>query len=310
MTVRSSQAASGRAAVLGHPIGHSKSPVLHGAAYEYLGLEIGYTRIDLEQSHVGEFLTARGQEEGWLGWSVTMPLKAALVPHMSVTSKRVKTLGALNTVVRQPSGALHGENTDVDGIVEALREAGLQEPELDGSAGQRTLGILGGGATAAAALAAAAELGFPETVVYARSPERAASLQPVAEALGLTVSFRTFTHFAEDLPGLAAVVSTLPPRAGDSLTEALSPYIAQTPDSASALNGIPLLDVAYDPWPSQLARSWEQAGGAVVSGLVMLLHQAVKQVELFTACTEHPAGEQDAEGRAAMVHQMRTAVGL
>lgn len=286
------------------------SPALHGAAYEYLGLEIGYTRIDLEQADVGEFLVARGQEEGWLGWSVTMPLKAALVPHMAVTSERVKTLGALNTVVRQPSGALHGENTDVDGIVEALREAGLQEPELDDSAGQRPLGILGGGATAAAALAAAAELRFPEAIVYARSPERASSLQPVAEALGLTVRFRTFTQFAEDLPGLAAVVSTLPPRAGDTLTEVLSPYTAQTPDSTSRLNGIPLLDVAYDPWPSQLARSWEQAGGAVVSGLVMLLHQAVRQVELFTACTERPAGEQDVQARAAMVHQMRTAVGL
>ncbi len=294
----SSHASDGRAAVLGHPIGHSKSPLLHGAAYAHLGLDIGYTRIDLEEPGVEEFLAARHGEQGWLGWSVTMPLKAATVPHMAVVSERVKTLGVLNTVIRQPSGALHGENTDVDGIVEALREA--RPSQAEGAAGP-SFGILGGGATAAAALAAAAELGFSEAVVYARSPERAASLQPVAEALEVAVSFRTFTQFAEELDGLGAVVSTLPPRAADGLTPALEDV---------QLGGVPLLDVAYDPWPSRLAQAWEGSGGAVVSGLVMLLHQAVRQVELFTAAAGQPAAEQSPADRAAMVRRMRTAVGL
>lgn len=296
----SSHVFTGRAAVLGHPIGHSKSPLLHAAAYEHLGLEIDYTRIDLEETGVEGFLQKRTQEQSWLGWSVTMPLKAALVPHMAVISERVKTLGVLNTVIRQPSGALHGENTDVDGIVEALREAGLSRASTGAAA--RPFGILGAGATAAAALAAAAELGFGRAVVYARSPERAASLQPVADALGIRVSFRSFTEFASAPDAPAAVVSTLPPRAADGLASALG--------EEGAVAGIPLLDVAYDPWPSALALAWEWAGGTVVSGLVMLLHQAVRQVELFTAAAGRPAGGQSAQERAAMVRRMRTAVGL
>lgn len=295
----SSHVFTGRAAVLGHPIGHSKSPLLHAAAYEHLGLEIDYTRIDLEETGVEGFLQERAQEQSWLGWSVTMPLKAALVPHMAVISERVKTLGALNTVIRQGSGALHGENTDVDGIVEALREAGLSRAS---TGGEGPFGVLGGGATAAAALAAAAELGFGRAVVYARSPERAASLQPVADALGIRVSFRSFTEFASAPDAPAAVVSTLPPRAADGLASALG--------EEGALAGIPLLDVAYDPWPSALALAWERAGGTVVSGLVMLLHQAVRQVELFTAAAGRPAAGQSAQDRAAMVRRMRTAVGL
>lgn len=287
----------GRAAVLGHPIGHSKSPLLHAAAYDHLGLDIDYRRLDLQEDGAEDFLAARAQEPGWLGWSVTMPLKAAMVAHMAETSSRVQTLGVLNTVIRRSDGTLRGENTDVDGIVEALREAGLAAGSSD-----RPLGILGAGATASAAAAAAAELGFAEVVVYARSPERAANLRPVAESLGLRMSLRPSAEFPAEASALSAAIATLPPRAADSVADQLV--------TQGALAGIPLLDVAYDPWPSQLALGWERAGGTVVSGLVMLLHQAVRQVELFTAAAPAPAAAQSEADRAAMVHQMRSALGL
>ncbi|WP_022872845.1 shikimate dehydrogenase [Nesterenkonia alba] len=297
-----------RAAVLGSPIQHSKSPALHSAAYRLLGVEIDYTRREVSEQTLPRFLSGEGAEPGWVGWSVTMPLKAAMVEHMTTYSPRVKTLGVLNTVVIDhdaDSRRLHGENTDVDGILRALTEAELTAPGPTAAAArqsQRPFAVLGAGGTAAAALGAAAERGHREVVVYARSLQRAASAVPLAQRLGLECTLRELEAFPHDVAATspAAVVSTLPPRAADPLAAALGTV---TP-------GVPLLDAAYDPWPSQLAIAWENAGGQVASGLSMLLHQAVKQVELFTASTGHPAGELAATAHRQLVETMRTAIGL
>nr|WP_274616064.1 shikimate dehydrogenase [Nesterenkonia sp. YGD6] len=317
-----------QAAVLGHPIAHSLSPLLHAAAYEHLGLDADYRRIDVEESSLQEFLRGEGAAPGWLGWSVTMPLKAAMVSAVDHPSARVTALGVLNTVVHGPAGTsegarmLSGENTDVDGIVAALGEAGLHQAS---SSGRGSFGIIGAGATATAALAAASELGYTQVRSYARSVQRGLELEPVAAALGLRLSVAQLSALPHDLSGtdelpaahdlsaihdletgrgnsgqLDAVVSTLPPRAADEIAATL-PRLDRP---------IPLLDVAYDPWPSLLAGSWEAGGGRVVSGLVMLLHQAVKQVELFSAATSTPAGELSAESHAQMVAKMRRAIGL
>lgn len=303
-----SEGPAARAAVLGSPIGHSLSPALHGAAYAHLGLAIDYTRREVDVDGLDAFVgSADAAGPPWLGWSVTMPLKAAMVAHMDAVSDRVRTLGVLNTVVHR-DGRRRGENTDVDGIVAALEEA---HPDGFDEAGG--FAIVGAGATAAATLAAAAELGFAEVRCHARSPERAESLRPVAEALGLRLRTLPLADLVADLSGRgehptpAAVVSTLPPGAADGLAE----QVAGAPGEPGApVTGVPLLDVAYDPWPSALATAWESRGGVVVSGLAMLLHQAVAQVDLFTAATRRPAAEEPPESRAAMVAAMRDAVGL
>lgn len=320
---------TGQAAVLGHPIAHSLSPLLHAAAYDHLGLDASYRRVDLPEESLPEFLSGEGASEDWLGWSVTMPLKAAMVAAVDSASARVTALGVLNTVVHRPAASgdgetartLHGENTDVDGILGALREAGLHQAS---SRDRGCFGIIGAGATAAAALAAAAELGYTEVRSYARSVQRGAELEPVAAALGLRLTVKELSELPGELRSatepldsvksdsanpdavdpdavkIDAVVSTLPPRAADAIAATL-PRLHRP---------IPLLDVAYDPWPSGLAEAWEAAGGRVVSGLVMLLHQAVKQVELFSAGTSTPAGELSQESHAQMVAQMRRSVGL
>ncbi|WP_120004802.1 shikimate dehydrogenase [Nesterenkonia muleiensis] len=296
-------AAPGRAAVLGSPISHSKSPQLHGAAYEHLGLDIAYSRIELGETAVEQFLAGEGSKQGWLGWSVTMPLKAVMVPQMTTVSPRVQTLGVLNTVViaEDPAGGrtLHGENTDVDGIVTALREQGVTRDEP--AAG--TCAVLGAGGTAAAALAAAAELNVAEVFVYARSLERAAAARPLAARLGLPLTLRPLAALGEDISAglLKVVISTLPPHAADPLAK-------QLPDKSAARPV--LLDVAYDPWPSAIAHEWARRGWPVTSGLEMLLHQAVRQVELFTERTHNPAAVQNAADRSLMVQRMRAAVGL
>ncbi|MFD1214738.1 shikimate dehydrogenase family protein, partial [Arthrobacter sp. GCM10027362] len=142
-----------RAAVLGHPIGHSKSPALHRAAYASLGFDCSYEAIDLTEEELPGFVAGiRAAGPGtpaWAGLSVTMPLKAALVPQMDAVSPLVERLGVLNTVVIHRDDAdgsggtvrLTGHNTDVAGVAGALGHAGAP-------ARARAV-ILGAGGTAA-----------------------------------------------------------------------------------------------------------------------------------------------------------------
>ncbi|TLP99109.1 shikimate dehydrogenase [Nesterenkonia salmonea] len=295
--------AAARAAVLGSPISHSKSPLLHTAAYRHLGVDISYTRVEVAEHEVRSFLTQQGQEPGWVGWSVTMPLKAAMVPQMTSTSRRVQTLGVLNTVVvtEEVDGgrSFHGENTDVDGIVAALQHQGITRDEAPSG----TFAVLGSGGTSTAALAAAAELHFAEAVMYARNEEKAAASEPVAQRLGLALTVKPLSSLGDDIRAglLDVVVSTLPPRAADHLV----PQLPTSHDSPPVL-----LDVAYDPWPSELARAWSERSWSVTSGLEMLLHQAVRQVELFTENMWNPAALQNDADHFLMVRKMRSAIGL
>jgi shikimate dehydrogenase len=253
-----------RAAVLGHPVAHSLSPRLHRAAYQALGLADtwAYGAFDVDEAGLVGFLDGLGPE--WAGLSLTMPLKHAVMPLVDHVEPLAQAVGAVNTVLFTPGGRV-GTNTDVYGIVQAVREAVADAAR---PAGFDRVTILGGGATAASALAAVSELGAGQIEVYVRSTARARSLMAAALRMGVKFDFRAW-------PGEGAVgwagdltVSTLPPRAADSLTVVRAPGV--------------LLDVAYDPWPSALAGAWAAAGGTVVSGLTMLLHQAAEQVRLMT----------------------------
>ncbi|GER22181.1 shikimate 5-dehydrogenase [Zafaria cholistanensis] len=270
--------AQGRAAVFGRPIGHSRSPVLHRAAYALLGLDIGYTAVEGGEEEAPRIAAMLRSEPGWRGGSFTMPLKHVMVPLMDTVSDRVARLGVLNTVVVSRDGTgqvrLHGENTDVAGIVRALRDAGTTR--LSRAA------VLGAGGTAAAATEALAQLGAASLDYVVRTPARAAGVLALAADLGLEARAVSAEEAGARLGEYGAVVSTLPPHAADGMVGALRV------DTVPART--PLLDVAYDPWPSVLAAAWEAAGGRVVSGLSMLVHQAVEQVRLFSG-----AGDADWE---------------
>lgn len=257
------------AAVLGFPIAHSKSPAMHRAVYEHLGVPIVYDRVEVTLDQAAQFMAALPQRYGstknLAGFSVTMPLKSALVPHMTTVSERVERLGVLNTVVFDEAGQARGYNTDVDGIRLALTQTGYA-PSHGG-----TMGILGAGGTATAAVAAAADMGLAGVSLYVRNAQRAAETSAVATRFGLTVEIKSLADFVKDCPGHQAVVATLPAHAAD-------PLATQLP--AGPLP--PLLDVIYDPWPTALAQAWQTTGSAVVSGLDMLLYQGVEQAKLFT----------------------------
>ncbi|MDG9694602.1 shikimate dehydrogenase [Streptomyces sp. Alain-F2R5] len=267
-----------RAAVLGSPIAHSLSPVLHRAAYAELGLEgWTYDRFDIDEAALPGFFAELGPE--WAGLSLTMPLKRAVIPLLDEISETAASVDAVNTVVLTGDGRKTGDNTDIPGMVAALREHGIEKTE--------TAAILGAGATASSALAALARICTGEIAVYVRSEARAAEMRGWAERLDADVRIADWAD-AEEALRAPLVVATTP--AGT--TDALAAAVPEMPAT--------LFDVLYDPWPTTLAARWSAHGGAVVGGLDLLLHQAVLQVEQMTGRSPAPLAAMRAAGERAL----------
>jgi shikimate dehydrogenase len=265
-----------RCAVLGSPVAHSLSPVLHRAAYEALGLAgWEYTAVECDEAGLPGFL--EGLDDSWAGLSLTMPLKRVVLPLCDEVSEGAAAVGAVNTLVLR-DGRRRGDNTDVPGLAGVLTDAGCGRG--DGAL------VLGGGATACSALAALAALGAGTATLAVRDAGRAAGAVEVGRRLGLRVEVTGLSTV--DLRAAPLVVSTLPAGAGDPL--------------AAELGGRPvgpLVDVVYAPWPTPLARAWKAAGGRVVGGLEMLVRQAALQVTLFTGQTA-PVDAMRRAGEAAL----------
>lgn len=263
-----------RAAVLGHPVAHSLSPRLHRAAYRALGLDgWTYAAFDVTPDRLPAFVAA--VDESWVGLSLTMPLKQAVIPLLDHVEPLAGVVGAVNTVLVQAGGSrpvLTGANTDVPGLVAALSERLTPSEHADGS---RTAAIIGAGATAASALAALAQLGCPAPVVYLRALGRVGPLARAAHRMGVEPVFRPLTEAVDGIGRADLVVSTLPPHAADDLAVDLAAGAGTRP-------GAVLIDVAYDPRRTALSAAWEACGGVAVAGERMLLHQAVEQVRLMT----------------------------
>lgn len=268
-----------RAAVLGHPVAHSLSPTLHRAAYAALGLDTwSYEPIDLVADGLPAFVDAL--DESWAGLSLTMPHKQVVLPLLDHVEPLAQVVGAVNTVLVTGSG-LVGANTDVYGLVTALRE-GLTS-DVSSAA------VLGAGATAASTLAALGELGCSSPVVYVRSMQRAGGLMRAAHRMGVTPDFRSLSLAPAEIGRASVIVSTLPPHAADSLV-----------DDLVAGPGV-LLDVAYDPRPTLLQAAWHAGGGVAVGGERMLLHQAAEQVRLMTGQVA-PVAAMDAALESQLTH--------
>lgn len=251
-----------RAAVLGHPVDHSLSPVLHETAYRELGLaDWSYERHDCEEDGLAPFLT--GLDASWRGLSLTMPLKGValtLAQEVSPTAIRAR---AANTLIRCGDGGWDADNTDVYGIVAALA------PHLPATV-ERAL-ILGGGATARSAMLALADLGVGQVHAAARRPDAAAAeLGPLADDLGVSLTVGPLAQWRAQTAEVA--VSTLPPAGGAAAADALGDG-----DGPAVL-----LDVVYANWPTPLAQSLMGRHRTVVDGLDMLVQQAARQVELMT----------------------------
>jgi shikimate dehydrogenase len=247
-----------RCAVLGSPISHSMSPALHQAAYDYLGLVWEYGRYEVDEAGLPAFLD--NLDASWRGLSLTMPLKRAAVGCVQGISETARIADAVNTVLIGDDGRRFGDNTDVPAMVDALRERGVE--------GVAAASVLGGGATARSALAALREVADAATV-YVRTPSRAEHLLATAAAIGLPCVVRPWSERYDGLVAPLLMVTT-PAGAVDDLAAA----VPADPGT--------LLDVGYAAGPGLLASSWAAAGGPVVGGLDVLVHQAVLQVLLMT----------------------------
>lgn len=249
-----------RAAVLGSPIAHSRSPQLHLAAYRALGLDWTYERIECTAERLPGLVDGLGPE--WVGLSVTMPGKEAALAYASERTERAVLVGSANTLVRV-DGGWRADCTDVDGVLGALRDGGV--------AGIDAGVVLGAGGTARPALLALSELGARTVTVVARDAGRARPAVELAERLGMSATVIGFepVALAEVCARAGAVVSTVP--ADAAAVVAASVAVAPV-----------VLDAIYNPWPTLLADAVAAAGHIVIGGLDMLLNQAYGQVEQFT----------------------------
>jgi shikimate dehydrogenase len=254
-----------KAAVLGSPISHSLSPVLHRAAYRALGLTgWSYDAIECDEAGLPAALDGCGQD--WAGLSLTMPLKRAVLPLLDTADALVADVGCANTVIFA-AGARQGHNTDVPGMVNALAAAGVSGPG--------PVLLLGAGATACSALAAVRALGAGEVTVAVRDHQRAADLLAVAGRLDMTVRL---ADFGRQPPASSwhLLISTVPAGAADIYAQLLL---------RGDLVPAAVLDVVYHPWPTSLAAAAEKTGAGLILGFELLVHQAARQVELMTART-------------------------
>lgn len=243
-------------AVLGSPIAHSLSPVLHRAAYAELGLDWEYRAIEMTSARLPRFLDER--DASWRGLSLTMPLKRSVVTLVDELDPWARISGAANTVLFG-EGRRTGHNTDIPGAVAAMREREVPEPE--------TAVVLGGGATAASLLLALSDLGCRRTRLLVRDPERAAETLAAADRVGLSVELGSLT---DPIGPVDLLASTIP-------AEAQTPAMAEAAAEAASL-----FEVIYDPWPTPLAAAALSGDAVVVTGLDLLIHQATLQVTLMT----------------------------
>lgn len=274
-------------AVLGSPIAHSKSPIIHAAAYSILNKPFEYSKIQIEKNHLMQFVETL--DETWLGLSITAPLKAEALRLASDSDETSNLTGASNTLLRTEQG-WKAFNTDVYGIQKALSESGVADIA--------TASVIGSGATATSAVLAIAR-NYPEAklLLAARNRNALADLVLFAKRVGIakvkTVKVRKALSKAD------LVISSLPSGALNEDIRALQASQFARPSGV-------LFDVAYDPWPSPAAQLWSDSGLPVVSGIEMLLWQAVAQVRIF--CEGNPTTEVFNE--AAVVLAMRDSIGL
>ena len=269
--------------MVGSPVAHSLSPLLHGTAYDVLGLDWVYDAHEVAAPELAGFLA--GLDDSWRGLSLTMPLKRTVVPLLDAMSERALQARAANTLVLE-DGRRVGHNTDVPGVARALRE---RDPGLV----ERAV-VLGGGATAASALLGLADLGCRHATLLVRDVSRAD--ETVATAGRHPAPPEVEVRPLASAPQLSAdvVVSTIPAAAQDDVVLALAERCRV------------VFDAIYDPWPTPLDRLTARTGQVFVSGLDLLVHQAVLQVELMTGVEQAPLEAMRAAGAAALAARSST----
>ncbi|MDE9366065.1 shikimate dehydrogenase [Luteipulveratus sp. YIM 133132] len=281
-----------RAAVLGSPVSHSLSPLLHRTAYECSGLiEWTYDAYEVRRDGLADFVLGLGPQ--WRGLSLTMPLKEEALLVAADSTALALQVGAANTLLRRADGRWRADNTDVEGVRAALAAAGVGRVRP-----ARRATVLGSGATARSVLAALARLQTREVTFVVRDVPRESTLAQARDH-GLDVRIVVGTEAIAAWADADVVVSTTPARASDGLARAVGAAVESGAIDRDAPHGQVLLDVVYDGWPTVLAQVLTARGTVVVGGIEMLVHQAADQFTLMTG-KPAPLEQMQTVGRAAV----------
>jgi shikimate dehydrogenase len=257
-------------AIIGDPVEHSLSPVMHNAAFEELGLNIVYVAFKVTRNGLKEAISG-ARSLGLRGLNVTMPHKNAVMSYLDETDSTAEAIGAVNTILNN-QGKLIGYNTDGKGAMIALKENGIYPEE------KKMLLLGAGGAAKAIAFQAAQEV--EELVILNRTSAKAEKL---AEAL--------HKKFGKKVKGgtLSTEVLKEELKTADILVNATSvgmhPDVNRSPVPSDLLRrDLCVMDIVYNPLETKLLMDAKAVGAKVVSGLEMLLYQGAVAFEIWTNC--------------------------
>ncbi|HHV62746.1 MAG TPA: shikimate dehydrogenase [Firmicutes bacterium] len=268
--------------IIGHPIGHSLSPIMHNAAFKHLKLDICYLAFDVMPGDLGD--AVRGLKAlGFLGANVTIPYKVEVARYLDELASEASAIGAVNTIVVKPEGLLVGYNTDAAGFLRALKY------DADFEARGKRAVILGAGGAARACVYALASGGAREIVILNRTPERAEKLaedmrRHFSGAPGEEIAFRSGDlsslpggPFVEVVAGADLLVNATSLGMWPE-SDALSPL----PESVPLASTTVICDLVYRPVATRFIKFGQSRGARVVSGLSVLLHQGALSFRMWT----------------------------
>jgi shikimate dehydrogenase len=257
--------------VIGHPIEHSLSPVMHNAAIAHLGLDYVYVPLSVAPEKLEKAIAGFSAIDNFVGFSVTIPHKQAIIPLLSEVSDIAQAIGAVNTVTKTDRGWV-GTNTDVEGFL-----APLQADNSDWS--QSVAVILGNGGAARAVVAGCKKLGFAEIHVVGRNRENLTAFQDSWRNSSLPVEIST--HSWEELPNLISQASLLV----NTTPFGMYPKVDESPLDAEAIANLPEGAIAYDliykPNPTRFLQQAQRQGATIVDGLEMLVQQGAAALRIW-----------------------------
>ena len=266
-----------RVALLGHPVGHSRSPAMHNAAFRALELDWHYEAIDVQPADFPEVLAAL-PGRGFAGANVTIPHKLRALEAADEATEVARVVGAANTL-SFAGGRVRADNTDVPGFLAALRERAPEAP-----AGMRAL-VLGAGGAARAVVYALLEAGAARVEVWNRHPERAAGLvADLAPAAGSSVlaSNEKPSLTASDLLVNATSLGMRDARAGPGSWEG-DEFFKAVPLSADELDDrLTVVDLVYRHDRTPLVRAARARGLRCIDGFDVLVHQGAASFRIWT----------------------------
>ncbi len=258
-------------AVIGHPVSHSLSPLMHNAALAQMDLDYVYVALSIATDQLPEAI-AGFRAIGLAGFNVTIPYKQTIIPCLSEVSALARAVGAVNTVWPTPNG-WHGTNTDVAGFVAPLAAMGR-----DWS--QTTVVCLGNGGAARAVVVGCDQLGCRQIQVFGRNPEKLGHFHQSWQAspIAAKLSVHPWADLASAIGQANLIVNTTP--------IGMQPHIDASPlspsETAAMRSGTIAYDLIYVPRPTQFLQQAQQQGAIAIDGLEMLVQQGAAALRIWT----------------------------